>query len=147
MFPGFLQVEGAELCEKFAMVVKFTCICLLLAILTKLRIHLHQIDVVTAFHLVKMYEKVYSSSQVFQWVVRRKQCAILIDFYTGSNKFLVNGIMKLTDSVSDEFGMTRNTVDLCLYGRHILYLLMVFTLYVVDLLISSNAGTVLEETK
>jgi hypothetical protein len=56
---GFMQVEGVDYNETFALVVKFTSICTLLALAAKHNLELHQMDVKMAFLNGKLDKEIY----------------------------------------------------------------------------------------
>jgi hypothetical protein len=56
---GYTQVKGLDYNETFALVVKFTSICVLLALATQLDLEIHQFDVKTAFLNGKLTEEHY----------------------------------------------------------------------------------------
>lgn len=145
---GYSQVEGVDYSETFAPVVKFTSIRIILAMVATFDLHLHQMDVVTAFLYGKLQEDVYMEQPegFISDENQDKVCHLSKALY--GLKQAPREWNKVIDKFfSEELGMTRNTADACVYMKRENGHVTLVALYVDDLLIASSNMNVLLDTK
>ena len=145
---GFSQVEGVDYNETYAPVVKFTSVRILLAVVTALRLHLHQMDVVTAFLNGDLDETVYMA-QPEGFKVKGKEhwvCRLQKAIY-GLKQASRQWYKKMDEFLIEKLGLKRNIADDCIYSSCNNGGVLIIALYVDDLLIGCSDMEKLQEVK
>ena len=145
---GFTQVEGVDYTETFAPVVKFMSVRILLAIATKLGLHLHQMDVVTAFLNGDLDETVYMEQpEGFKTKGKENHVCRLVKALYGLKQASRQWYKKMDEFLTCSLGLCRNIADECLYTGSSAGALVIIALYVDDLLIACSDQEKLLEIK
>ena len=144
---GFQQIPGQDFNETFAPVVRFTSIRVVLAIAAKYKMHIHQMDVKTAFLNGFLDEDIYMAIPEGVTVNNAdSKCLKLKKSIYGLKQSPLSW-----NKVLDEFllsnQMIRSTADSGVYMRKIQDLRIFVTTYVDDLLIASQNMALISEFK
>lgn len=147
MVKGFLQTYGIDYDQTYSPVAKLTTIRVVLAVPVKKKLHLHQLDIKTAFLNGDLREEIYMAIPEGVSAEKGMSCRLLKSLYG------LKQAPKCWNDKLNEFllknGFTRSKRDYCLYTKFspskddILYLIM----YVDDLLIAGSSPTSIEALK
>ena len=118
MARGFTQIEGVDYSKTYAPVVKLSSIRVLLALVAKLDLLLHQMDVVTAFLNGELREVVYMEQpQGFEEGDPDKVVCLLLKSIYGLKQSPRQWYGKIDDFFVKHLGMKHNPADDCVYVR------------------------------
>ena len=144
---GFSQKPGIDYKETYSPVARFTSIRTVLAIANELDLHLHQMDVQTAFLNGDLQEEIYMC-QPEGFVVEGKE-----DYVCKLKKGLY-GLKQASrcwfytmDVLLRKIGFTQCDGDSCIYLKRENTKFVMLALYVDDLLLASNDGKMLRCVK
>lgn len=145
---GFSQIEGLDYYETFAPVVKFTSIRVLLALVSVNDLHLHQMDVITAFLNGELEEEVYMEQpRGYEEGDPSSVVSLLKKALYGLKQAPRQWYAAIHEFFCRELRMQRNSADDCMYRRSEGKHLLLIALYVDDLLIACNDMETLQTTK
>ena len=137
---GFLQREGVDYGETYAPVAKAATFGLMLALTKAKKLHLHQLDVDSAFPYADLAEDVFMTPppgmEIDEWF-----CLKLLKSLYGLKQAPRNW-HKLVVNLIKSMGFKQCVLDNCLFVKHIGEEIYLISLYVDDILI---AGTDLNE--
>ena len=145
---GYGQVEGVDYTETYAPVVKMTSIRVIVSITATLDLHLHQMDVVTAFLNGDLVELIFMEQPpgFEQGSPGSLVCRLKKAIY-GLKQAPRQWYAKIDDFFVRTLGMERNPADDCVYVRRQGGHILIIALYVDDLLIACSDMSVLQDTK
>ena len=139
---GFLQREGIDYGETYAPVAKAATFRLMLALTKAKKLHLHQLDVDSAFPYADLKEDVYMTPPPGM-NVDEGYCLKLLKSLYGLKQAPRNWHKLVVDHIKS-MGFKQCVLDNCLFVKHIGSEMYLISLYVDDILI---AGTDLQEVK
>ena len=144
---GFSQKPGIDYYETFSLVARLTSIRTILAIANELDLHLHQMDVQTAFLNGDLQEEIYMC-QPEGFIVRGKE------EYVYKLKKGLYGLKQASrcwfqtmDILLQSIGFDQCDGDSCIYIKKLNNKFVMLALYVDDLLLAANDGKMLRCVK
>lgn len=140
---GFTQRYGIDYDETFSPVARYTSIRTLIAIAVQRKMHIHQMDAVTAFLQGELSENIYMMQPDGFHDGTNRVCKLNKSIYGLKQAGRVWNI-KLDDMLQ-KFGLTRSLNDQCLYISPTADLII--AVYVDDFLILYDDSNVLEKLK
>ena len=145
---GYCQIKGIDYSETYAPVVKLTSIRVVLSVTVSLELHLHQMDVVTAFLNGELKEEIFMEQPpgFARGDPAKVVCRLLKAIY-GLKQAPRQWYAKIDEFFVHTLGMDRNPADDCVYVRRQGGNILIIALYVDDLLIACSELTVLKDTK
>lgn len=136
---GYRQVHGVDYGETYAPVVKFTSVCVMLAIVAVQDLELHQMDVVTAFLHWDVDKHIYMSvPQGFRNTQQPNVVCKLRKALYGLKQAPRLWHAKINTFLLDRLKFMSSPNDPCLYVKHSTWSIIFIALYVDDLLIAGN---------
>ena len=139
---GFLQQEGVDYGETYAPVAKAATFRLMLALTKAKKLHLHQLDVDSAFPYADLAEDMYMTPPPGMELDEGFCLKLLKSLY--GLKQAPRNWHKLVVDLIKSMGFKQCVLDNCLFVKHIGTEIYLISLYVDDILI---AGTDLQEVK
>jgi len=139
---GFLQREGIDYGETYAPVAKAATFRLMLALTKAKKLHLHQLDVDSAFPYADLEEATYMTPPPGM-DMDEGYCLKLLKSLYGLKQAPRNWHKLVVEHIKS-MGFKQCVLDNCLFVKHIGTEMYLISLYVDDILI---AGTNLEEVK
>ncbi|KAI5349422.1 hypothetical protein L3X38_002309 [Prunus dulcis] len=144
---GFTQKEGIDFNETFSLVSTKDSLRVIMALVAHFDLHLHQMDVKTAFLNGDLEEDIYMVQP--EGFVQEggkslvcKLCKLIYGLKQASRQWYLN-----FNKVVKDFGFVENVLDECIYmkmsGRHFIILV----LYVDDILLACTNLTMLHDCK
>lgn len=145
---GFLQIEGADYSETYAPVVKFTSIRMILSAVAVRDLHLHQMDVKTAFLNGDLHETVYMEQPIgyVKEGAEHLVCRLRKAIY-GLKQAPRQWHAKIYSFLVHDMGLMPNEADECVYVGELLGSPVIVALYVDDLLIASPSMNTMNRIK
>ncbi|KAI5312501.1 hypothetical protein L3X38_041674 [Prunus dulcis] len=144
---GFTQQEGVDYNETFSPVSTKDSLRVIMALVARFDLHLHQMDVQTAFLNGNLIEKIYMK-QPDGFIQKGEEdlvCRLQKSIY-GLKQASRQWYLKFDEVVKCQ-GFIENPLDECIYqkfqGRHYIFML----LYVDDILLASSNLSLLHDTK
>ncbi len=144
---GFSQKEGIDYTETFSPVARYTSVRTVLAVTNQLGLHIHQMDVKTAFLNGKLEEELYMV-QPEGFVEEGKEhlvCKLERSLYG------LKQASRCWNVTIDQFlkkaGFQQGNADPCVYFKSVGQHFVIIALYVDDLLIASTSEHLLREEK
>lgn len=145
---GFSQIEGLDYYETFAPVVKFTSVRVLLSLVSVNDLHLHQMDVITAFLNGDLDEEVFMEQpEGYEEGEPSQVVCLLRKALYGLKQAPRQWYAVIDEFFCKDLVMVRNPADDCMYVRHDGNDLLLIALYVDDLLIACSNMETLQITK
>jgi hypothetical protein len=142
---GFLQREGVDYNETYAPVAKATTFRLLLALTKTLKLHLHQLDVDSAFPYADLDEDVYMTPPPGM-DISEGYCLKLLKSLYGLKQAPRNWNKNIVEQVKS-LGFKQCILDNCMFVKHIGAEIYLISLYVDDILVAGSNLTEVERIK
>ena len=145
---GFTQRFGIDYQETFAPTARLESVRTLLAAATKLGMHIHQMDIVTAFLNGELEEEIFMKPPPgidFGFHGVQKSCRLLKSIYGLKQASRVWN--KTINDALTRFGFTRSLKDPCIYYIRRNGKLLLLGLYVDDIILASECDKLLADTK
>ncbi|CAL2240845.1 unnamed protein product [Prunus armeniaca] len=144
---GFTQQEGVDYNETFSPVSTKDSLRVIMALVAHFDLHLHQMDVKTAFLNGNLIEEIYMKQPDVSIQIGEEElvCRLQKSIY-GLKQASRQWYLKFDEVVKSQ-GFIDNPLDECIYlkfhGRHYIFML----LYVDDILLASSNLSLLHDTK
>ncbi|CAN1310245.1 Retrovirus-related Pol polyprotein from transposon TNT 1-94 [Linum perenne] len=147
VIKGFTQKPGLDYFDTYSPVTKISTIRILFALASINHMHVHQMDVKTAFLNGELNEEIYmevppGSSEC---IVGQKVCRLRKSLY-GLKQAPKQWYEKFHQTISS-FGFVANSSDTCVYSKLFESECVILCLYVDDMLIFSSNLEAISETK
>jgi len=142
---GSKQVHGLDYSESFAPVVKYTTLRIFLAISAVYKLHVHQLDVESAFIYAPLSEVVYMHPHPAMNIPPR-HCIKLLKSLYGLKQSPRNWNVHLHDFIVS-IGFRRSQLDHCVYIADFFSSIVVIAVFVDDILIASDNNCALDHVK
>lgn len=142
---GYSQIEGIDYQETYAPVIRYNSIRMMLAIAAKMNLKISQMDAVTAFLNGELTEEIYMEQPQHFDDNTDKCCKLIKSIYGLKQSSRVWN--ETLNQTLVEFGLTRSTVDQCLYYLKREGKILMVAIYVDDILIFSNEEKLEKEIK
>jgi len=142
---GFLQQEGVDYNETYAPVAKATTFRLLLALTKTLKLHLHQLDVDSAFPYADLDEDVFMTPPPGM-DIPEGFCLKLLKSLYGLKQAPRNWNKNIVEHIKS-LGFKQCVLDNCLFVKHIGEEIYLLSLYVDDILVAGSNLTEIERIK
>ncbi len=142
---GFRQVQGLDYGETFSPVVRYESIRMLFAIAAQYDLHIHQMDVTTAFLNGDLVEEIYMQPPPGSPLAGSGVCRLQKSLY-GLKQAPLCWNIKINKVLVD-LGFSRFMSEFGVYSQVTDGVIVLVALYVDDLLILSNNGSTIQSVK
>jgi hypothetical protein len=144
---GFTQQPGVDFVDTYSPVAKFTSVRIIMIVAVRLDLELHQLDVKTAFLNGDLKEEIYMDQpDGFQINGQEgKVCRLKKSLY-GLKQSSRQWYLKFHEAILD-IGYEMSPLDHCVYVWRDKEKLALLSLYVDDILLTSNSPDMMKETK
>jgi hypothetical protein len=143
---GCGQRPGIDYSETFAPVAKAASIRILFALAQAHKLHIHQMDVDTAFLYAPLDEEIYMRAPVGMEGIPRDYCLRLKKSLYGLKQAPLNFNNHIDEFIRN-MGFQRCVLDNCLYVMTLDYAKIVLALYVDDIILVGDDMELIEEIK
>ena len=139
---GYNQRYGIDYDETFCPVVRFESVCALIALAAKKKLHLHQLDVTTAFLNGELKEEIYMK-QPDGFVVKGNEHLVC------KLKKSVYGLKQSSRSWNDKhlkkMGFKQSSYDPCIYVLNSGGEIVIIAVYIDDIIIAGNTEEIVQQ--